>query len=88
MKITSKHGQQYQCILPIFLMEKNGPKEVNVTTEEINILLQPLNDTCLTQVCKYHCIMTDRLAMLSSYNYSSDWIATYIIVLVTVIVKF
>jgi hypothetical protein len=50
MRITSKHGQQYQCVLPIVHFETKESSTINVTTEEINKLLQPLNNTCLFQV--------------------------------------
>ncbi|XP_028402326.1 protein OS-9-like isoform X2 [Dendronephthya gigantea] len=50
MQITSKHGQHYQCVLPIVHFETKKNKTVNVTTEEINKLLEPLNNTCIIQI--------------------------------------
>ncbi|EDO37285.1 predicted protein, partial [Nematostella vectensis] len=46
--LSSKHGQQYQCTLPLiekdeFIKQENE----NYTTEEITSLLQPLENKCL-----------------------------------------
>lgn len=44
--ITSKHGQKYQCVLPILHVDEENDHSRNITTDQIRILLEPFNGTC------------------------------------------
>lgn len=50
MHVMSKHGQKYQCVLPVLHIEGDKNSSRNITNEEIRILLEPFNSTCLLLV--------------------------------------
>ena len=51
MLLSSKHGQQYQCILPdLSIFEKANEENRISSNEEIPLLLDPLKKKCLYNV--------------------------------------
>ena len=49
--LSSKHGQQYQCILPDLSNLEKEKEENNISSqEEIPLLLEPLKKKCLYNV--------------------------------------
>lgn len=51
MLLSSKHGQQYQCVLPeLETLEKQNEDNRILSKEEIPLLLEPLKKKCLYNV--------------------------------------
>ena len=49
--LSSKHGQQYQCILPqLKTSEKENEENKILSKDEIPLLLEPLKKKCLYNV--------------------------------------
>ena len=49
--LSSKHGQQYQCVLPeLETLEKHNEDNHVLSREEIPLLLEPLKKKCLYNV--------------------------------------
>lgn len=49
--LSSKHGQQYQCILPdLESLDKKNEEDNVISKEEISMLLEPLKKKCLYNV--------------------------------------
>jgi len=50
--LSSKHGQQYQCVLPQLenLLEKKNDENQHITKDEIPQLLEPMKKKCLFNV--------------------------------------
>ena len=51
MLLSSKHGQQYQCVLPqLESLEKNYEEKQHISEDEIPQLLEPMKKKCLYNV--------------------------------------
>ena len=49
--LSSKHGQQYQCVLPLLEnLEKKKEENQHITKDEIPQLLEPMKKKCLYNV--------------------------------------
>lgn len=52
--LSSKHGQQYQCVLPqLENLEKKNDENQQITKDEIPQLLEPMKKKCLYNVSPY-----------------------------------
>ena len=49
--LSSKHGQQYQCVLPqLENLEKKNEENQHITKDEVPQLLEPMKKKCLYNV--------------------------------------
>ena len=49
--LSSKHGQQYQCVLPqLESLEKKNEENQHISKDEIPQLLEPMKKKCLQNV--------------------------------------
>lgn len=52
--LSSKHGQQYQCVLPqLENLEKKNEEDQHISKDEIPQLLEPMKKKCLYNVSLY-----------------------------------
>ena len=56
--LSSKHGQQYQCVLPqLENLEKKNEENQHITKDEVPQLLEPMKKKCLYNVSLNLCLV-------------------------------